>query len=459
MEARRRLFCHGSRLSLQRGTAISRLVTAYPATTLLRNVHGSSGVLASSNSSSTGSSSSRPVLMIPGPIEFSQRVLDAMALPTLSHVSPEFIEIFGKALERLRQVFFCEKGQPFVVAGSGTMGWDMAASNLLQPGDKALVVNTGYFGDRFGECLTAYGAEVTHARAAVGDCPTLAEVEQQLVSNSGSSGRGSGDGFKLVTLTHVDTSTAVLTDVRAFAQLIRKRCPNALIVVDGVCATAGEDLRMDEWGIDLVLTASQKAIGVPPGLSILMAGPRAIHAFKSRTHRVLNYFCDWNKWLPIMESYEARKPSYFATPPVNLIRALNVSLEEVLAGGMAKRFAQHRKAGQAMRQAVQTLGLKVVPVRPEIAANTLTAVRFPAGVTGPVLLPAVKKHGAELAGGLHTQIRAEYFRIGHMGISAVEPERGHLEQTIRALEAGLIDSGYTQFKKNAGVDALRAALQ
>jgi len=123
----------------------------------------------------------RQLLMIPGPIEFTPEVLRAMGMSTTSHVAPDFVEVFGTALERLREVFLAPEAQPFIVAGSGTLGMDMAAANLVEPGDAALVVNTGVFGDRFGEILQRYGAEVTHIRAPViGDVPTLDEVQAAL---------------------------------------------------------------------------------------------------------------------------------------------------------------------------------------------------------------------------------------------------------------------------------------
>ncbi|HOU16063.1 MAG TPA: aminotransferase class V-fold PLP-dependent enzyme, partial [Anaerolineae bacterium] len=228
--------------------------------------------------------------MIPGPIEFDPAVLAAMGAPTTSHVAPDFIEVFGQALERMREVFLSPDGQPFIVAGSGTLAMDLAGANLIEPGDKALVVNTGYFGDRYGTLLERYGAEVTHVRAPVGGCPTLEAVEAAFKTAR----------FKLMTVTHVDTSTGVLTDVQGLAALARQY--DTLIVVDGVCSVAGEDLRMTEWGVDVALTASQKAVGTPPGLALLVAGPRAMAAFKARTRPVLNFYADWTNWLPVMEA-------------------------------------------------------------------------------------------------------------------------------------------------------------
>ena len=383
----------------------------------------------------------RKLLMIPGPIEFTPEVLRAMGMPTTSHVAPNFIEVFGQALERLRQVFLCPSGQPFVIAGSGTLAMDIAAVNLIEPGDKALVVNTGYFGDRFAAILERYGAAVTQVRApAVGDAPALEEVEAAL----------KGGGYKLMTVTHVDTSTAVAADVKGLASLGRGY--GALVVVDGVCAVAGEEMRQEEWGIDLALTASQKAIGVPPGLALVVAGPRAIDALRNRKTPVVNYYADWAQWLPIMESYEARQPSYFGTPPVNLIWALNVSLGQILDEGMDARFARHRRLSEACKAAVNALGMKQVPVSPDKMATTLTAPYYPDKVDRTVL-GHIKEAGAILAGGLHPAIKDKYFRIGHMGVVSASD----ILATVGAIEKGLTQVGY-EFEAGAGLAAAQAVL-
>ena len=149
--------------------------------------------------------------MIPGPIEFEPAVLAALGAPTTGHLAPSFIEAFGQALERMRQVFLCPEGQPFVIAGSGTLAMDSAGANLVEPGDKALVVNTGYFSGRFAALLERYGAQVAQVRAAPGGCPSLDEVEQALAA----------DTYKLVTVTQVDTSTGVLANVPGVARLAR----------------------------------------------------------------------------------------------------------------------------------------------------------------------------------------------------------------------------------------------
>jgi alanine-glyoxylate transaminase/serine-glyoxylate transaminase/serine-pyruvate transaminase len=378
--------------------------------------------------------------MIPGPIEFDPAVLAALGGPTTSHIAPNFIETFGRALEQMRDVFLCPDGQPFVVAGSGTLAMDLAGANLIEPGDRALVVNTGYFGDRFGDLLERYGARVTHVRAPVGGRPALDEVAEALQA-----GR-----YKLMTVTHVDTSTGVLADVQGLAKLARET--DTLIVVDGVCSVAGEELRMAEWGVDVALTASQKAISVPPGLALLVAGPRAMEAFQHRSAPVGNYYADWTNWLPIMVAYEARRPSYFGTPPVNLIYALDVSLGQILAEGMDARFERHRGLSRACKAAVAALGLDQVPMAPEFAANTMTAPCYPESVTAAELLPRITASGAIVAGGLHPEIKSQYFRIGHMGPTNL----GDVLATIGAVESGLAGSGY-EFEIGTGVAAALAA--
>ena len=378
----------------------------------------------------------RTLLMIPGPIEFEPAVLSAMGEPTTSHLAPTFIEALGQSLQNMCQVFESPSGQPLVLAGSGTLAMDSAGANLIEPRDKALVINTGYFSERFATILQRYGAQVTLVSAPPGGRPDIDQIKSALES----------DFYKLMTITHVDTSTAVLTDIQAIANLGRQY--EVLVIVDGVCSVAGEELQMDAWGVDLVLTASQKAIGVPPGLALLMIGPRAMEAFQRRTTSVLNYYADWTNWLPIMQAYEARKPSYFGTPPVNLIFALNISLGQILKEGMPARVIRHRTISRACKAGVQALGMDQVPLKPEYAAHTLTAPRYPQQVNGADFLAGVLTAGVTLAGGLLPAIRTKYFRIGHMGAATL----ADVLVTISAIESALAGCGY-KFTRNAGVEA------
>jgi alanine-glyoxylate transaminase/serine-glyoxylate transaminase/serine-pyruvate transaminase len=201
-----------------------------------------------------------------------------------------FVNIFGEALTMLRKLFQTTdaKSQPFVISGSGTLGWDQIASNVVSPGDEVLVLHTGYFGDSFADCFAAYGVKATQLKAPIGDRPGLEEIEAALTSKP----------YKAITITHVDTSTGVLSDVKGVAELVNKVSPETLVIVDGVCSVGSEEIRFDDWGLDVVMTGSQKGIGVPAGLSILMVSGRAIDRFESRTAPPNSYFASWKNWLP-----------------------------------------------------------------------------------------------------------------------------------------------------------------
>ncbi|KAJ3373470.1 hypothetical protein HDU91_000085 [Kappamyces sp. JEL0680] len=350
-----------------------------------------------------------------------------MSTLATSHVDPSFINSFGNAIELMRKVWLAPSGQPFIVAGSGTLTWDMTGANLIEPGESALVVNSGIFGDWFAECLGVYGAKVDQVTADFGNTPSLAAIEKQLASKQ----------YKLITVTHVDTSSGVFSDIKSIASLVKRVSPQTLIALDGVCSVAAEEIRMEEWGLDVVMTASQKAIGVPPGLALMVVSQRALAVAQNRKAPPTTYFGSFKKWLPIMQKYEARQPSYFATPPVQLILALEVSLNQFMKQGMEHRFAAHVKASQKFKAACERFGLKLVPVNDAVAANTLTALYYPDGVAGGELLKLLSAGGIVVAGGLHPNHNTKYFRVGHMNVSATELENGHIDKVISVLESSL----------------------
>ncbi len=380
------------------------------------------------------------LLMIPGPIGLTPQVLAALATPQRGHLDPVFMKAFGRALERLRHVLAAPTAQPFVVSGSGTLAMEMAVANLVQRGDSALVVNSGYFSDRIGAMLELHGATVTHVRAEPGDLAGLDAVERAL----------QGGRFKVMTITHVDTSTGVLAPVQALAKLAHAH--GALVVVDGVCSVGGEALEFDAWGVDVAFTASQKALGAPPGLGVLLASPRAMEAWKARTTPVASMYLDFGQWLPIMQAYEAGTPSYFATPAVNLLLALDVSLGQLLDETMPTRVARHVGLAHAARAAWSALGLTPLTKTTALTAHTLSALKYPTGVDA-TLVKHVAAHGVNIAGGLHPAIKATYFRVGHMGST----DAGALLSTIAAVESGLKTSGH-RFDVGAGVAAAQRAL-
>jgi alanine-glyoxylate transaminase/serine-glyoxylate transaminase/serine-pyruvate transaminase len=337
-------------------------------------------------------------------------------------------------------VCLAPSAQPFVVAGSGTLAMELAVANLVEPGERALVVNTGYFSDRMATLLERYGAEVVQARCAPGEAPDVAAVESLL---------GSGR-FKVMTVTHVDTSTGVLAPVEALVKAAGRH--GVLSVVDGVCATAGETFHQEAWGADVYLTASQKALGVPPGLALLSVGPRALAAWRARRTPVRSLYADFAEWLPIMEAYEAGRPSYFATPAVNLVCALDVSLGQIVREGMEARFARHQRMARAFRAGWRALGLRMLPVSEALTAHTLSALYYPEGVDAGVL-GRVREQGAVLAGGLHPELKTRYFRVGHMNV--VGP--GDVLATVGAVERALVAAGH-QAEPGVAVAAAQAEL-
>lgn len=392
---------------------------------------------------------SRPLLLIPGPIEYSSAVLNTLAQPTLSHVSPAFIKDFQSALKALRVVLGLSgpPAQPFVLSGSGTLGWDFILANCVERGQKVLVVNTGYFSDSFADCAQTYGIEVVQIKAAeIGDTVPLEAIKAKLQSDK---------DIRMVLLTQVDTSTAVKNDVAAMAAAAKEVSPDVLVTVDGVCSIGGERFHMDDMRIDAVLTCSQKALGCPPGLCIVALNQRAMAAWEQRKSPVPAYFISLKNWLPVMRAYENGDPSYFATPNVNLVRALNASLQEILSQGLEQRFALHEWRSRAFKAAVTALGLQQVPRSPQAAANTLTAIYFPQGVEAPKLLNELKENGIIAAGGLHKEIKTKYFRVGCMGLS-VSPHRSDMDRAVEAIEKSLAACGVKIAEPGKAVEVFRS---
>jgi len=371
------------------------------------------------------------LLMIPGPIEISPRVASAAAQVPPGHMAPAFVESFGRALKAMRKVWLAaDDSQPFVSAGSGTTAMDMAVANLVEPGQKALVLWSGYFSDRLAEMVRRAGASVTLVypggaqvfdASLIGRTPSLADVEQAF------------SGQTLLFATHVDTSTGVRVDAKAFARFARAQ--NMLSVFDGVCATAGERFDMQAWGADVYLTASQKAIGAPPGLALLIASRRALDARKAKASPP-PLSLDWEQWMPIMQGYEAGTPKYFATPATSLVLALEASLAELLDLGMDGVFAAQAAAASRMGEAWSALGLRSLVQEERDVAGTLSALLCPDGVDAG-FVKRVAANGVTIAGGLIAPLAAKYFRVGHMCHSARTPE--HLTRTIDAITRALRD--------------------
>ncbi|RJE19792.1 Aminotransferase [Aspergillus sclerotialis] len=373
-----------------------------------------------------------PTLLIPGPIEFDDEVLQSMSHYAESHTGPGFVKTFGETLTMVRKLFQSTNpaAQPFVVAGSGTLGWDMVSSNLIEKGENALVLHTGYFGDSYAACLQTYGANVTQIKPAIGDRPSLAEVEKALKEKP----------YKLIAMTHTDTSTGVLNDIKSVTELVRRVSPQTLVTVDGVCSVGCEEIAFDAWDLDVVLTGSQKAIGAPPGLSISMWSPRAIETVKSRKTPPSSYYASVLNWLPVLQNYENFKPSYFATPATQLVHALHTSLSQITSRPMSERFAIHAQVSDRVKAAVAELGLTQLASKPENQAHGMTAMYLPEGLAPTDVLPGLLKRGVIFAAGLHKEIATKYIRFGHMGVSITDPKRKDVDNALAALKEALAEA-------------------
>jgi alanine-glyoxylate transaminase / serine-glyoxylate transaminase / serine-pyruvate transaminase len=365
----------------------------------------------------------KDMLLIPGPTPVVDSIYDALAEETRSHTDPRFVATYKSAIEKTREMFRTD-GEVFVISGSGTIAMEMALVNTVASGEKLLVISHGYFGDRFIKLGEAFGIEVDVLQAEWGKQVDSASVEEKLAT---------GD-FKAVTITHADTSTGVVANLDILVPLIKKY--GALVILDGVCATAAIEEDMSKtYGdadakIDVVLTGSQKAIGVPPGLAIVAFNQTALAA-RERIERVSAYYCDIYNWIPIMND-----PSkYFATPPVNLIYAYNEGMRLVLEEGLENRYLRHAAYGKAVRAGLAIYGMKAIADE-NVAAATLSCILYPEGINDAAFRSALAEKGLIVAGSL-AHLAGKAFRIGHMGNTTVDM----LEKAIVLIGETLIEQG------------------
>ncbi len=340
--------------------------------------------------------SEEKLLLIPGPSPVVPRILDALALPTVSHVGPDMARDLAEACANLKKIVFCASGEPFIVAGAGTLSMEMALLNTAGPADRVLVVSHGYFGDRMAQICRAFGIGHDVLECAWGRAVTPGELEQQIKSRS----------YNVVVCTHVDTATGACAPVEEYAQALART--GAIFIVDGVCATGGVPERMDAWGIDVVLTAAQKCLGTPPGLALCVFSEAAMEKRRGLA-AVPAYYSDVLRWLPVMHD----PTTYFSTPCVNEIRAFAEATRIVLEEGIEDRFERHELYGRAIRAGLAALGFAFF-TDPRFAASTLSVVRYPDGVEDRAFRAGLAANGVVVAGGLGPTA-GRTFRMGHMG--------------------------------------------
>jgi alanine-glyoxylate transaminase/serine-glyoxylate transaminase/serine-pyruvate transaminase len=374
------------------------------------------------------------LLLIPGPSPVAPRILEALAQPTVSHVGPEMVRDLRESCENLKKIVFSEKGEPFIISGAGTLAMEMALLNTVGPSDRVLVLSQGYFGQRMGQICQAFGLQHDVLECEWGKAVLPADLRVQLAKQS----------YQVVACTHVDTATGACAPVEDYARIVNKT--GALFIVDGVCATGGIAERMDEWKIDVVLTAAQKCLGTPPGLSILVLSERAMDKRRTMTS-IPAYYSDLLRWLPIM--HEPAK--YFSTPCVNEIRAFCEGTRMIMDEGMEARFTRHDLFARAIREGLAALGFGFF-TDARFPASTLSVVLYPGGVDDKAFRGALYENGVVVAGGL-AQTLGKVFRMGHMG----NLNAGDVRFALGAVEKTLTTLGHG-FRAGAGLAATEKVL-
>lgn len=335
----------------------------------------------------------------------------------IHHRTPEFREVLGRVFDRLRQVYRTEHGVVlFASAGTGAM--ESAVANLCSPGDRVLVVSHGFFGERWASMARTYRCDVDHLRYEWGESPSADDVASRLEESGGA---------KVVFLTHSDTSTGVVADVRAIAERINGS--DALIAVDAISSLAAVPLETDAWGLDAVVTSSHKALMSPAGLAAVAVSPAAAEAAKTVTSP--RFYFDWERML----ASHAKNDTPFS-PAISLVLGLDVALDLVLEKGLEAAHERHVRLGRACRAGVKAMGLELFSPDEDRAA-VVTAIRVPAEIDSSAIVLAMRDHSGVTVVGGQGELKGKIVRIGHIGYIDVHD----VATALTALELALVEAG------------------
>jgi len=362
------------------------------------------------------------LVMIPGPTPVVRSIQDQMGRETVAFGDTAFVKDFSEVIADLKAMWRCD-GEVFVVAGSGTMGMEMAIANTTKRGDNVLICSNGYFGDRFIDMCTRKGLNTDVLSAEWGTSVTPEMVEKKLAEKQ----------YQAVTVTHVETSTGVEAPIAAIGEVMKKH-PEIVYIVDGVAASGGADQYMDTMGIDVVLSCSQKAFGVAPGLTMVWASAKAMERRKS-LGTIPESYIDFDKWLPVMHD-----PSkYWGTPAINLVWALKESVRIMKEEGLEERYARHRRQAAVFDAALEAIGFRVAADK-AFRAPTLSVYLYPegSGIDDVKFRTVLAGEGAQTAGCLGG-FAGKGFRMGHMG----NIDKHTLVSAIAAVERSCVKCGYT----------------
>jgi aspartate aminotransferase-like enzyme len=373
--------------------------------------------------------------MIPGPTPCPDVVLRALAEPMINHRGPDYTLLQKEVLENLRRAFATEH-DVLLFPASGTGGLEAAIVNTLSPGDRVLAATCGAFGDRFAAIAAGMGAAVDRLEIEWGAAARPEQVAERLAA---------APDTRAVLLTHNETSTGALTDLRAVAAAARQGRPDLLILVDTISGALTAELRPDAWDLDVVVAGSQKAWMTPPGLTFMTVSPRAWQAAsQARMPRFYFDFASMKRWV------EKDQTPY--TPAISLMRGLREALKLILAEGIDASIERHRQLGAAVRAGVEALGLELF-ARPDCFSNSVTAIRAPGGISPAALRAAMRDDYEVVITGAPSRLADEVFRIGHLGYIS----KADILATMAALEACLRKLG-RRVAPGAGVAAAEGEL-
>jgi aspartate aminotransferase-like enzyme len=372
-------------------------------------------------------------LFTPGPTPVPERVAQAMAAPVILHRGPAFAAILAEIARELRALF-ATSGTPLVLSGSGTAGMEAAVTSFLAPGDEAIVARAGKFGARFAALCESRGVVARAVEAPFGEAISPAAVGEALARYPAA---------RAVLFQATETSTGVSHPTREIAEEVRRR-GDALVIVDGITAVGVYPLPMDEWGLDVVISASQKALMLPPGLALVAASTRAWQ----RADEVQGGY-----YLSLRRERAAQEKHQTAfTPAISLLYGLREALRMLGEEGLPKAYARHARLAAAARAGLSALGFSLFAKGPP--APAVTAAAPPAGVDAGALLARLREaYGVTLNGG-QDELKGRIIRLGHVGYA------GPFDVTtaLAALELGLADlSG--EAPRGRGVGAALAALR
>ena len=344
--------------------------------------------------------SGRHFLQIPGPTNVPDRVLRAMAAPTIDHRGPEFQELTQEVLVGLGKVI--QTRSPVVLfPASGTGAWEAALVNTLSPGNRVLMVETGHFATLWKQIATNYGLDVEFLAGDWRHGVNAAEIEARLVEDA-------AHAIKAVCIVHNETSTGVTSDVAAVRRALDSAHHPALLVVDTISSLASMNYEHDAWGVDVTVGASQKGLMLPPGLSFNALSEKALSANSTAT--LARSFWDWQ---PVLKANEQNFFPY--TPATNLMYGLREALRMLLAQGLEHVFARHHRHAEATRCAVDAWGLELLCANPSEYSSSITAIMMPEGHDAErVLRVVLERFDMSLGIGL-SKLSGKIFRIGHLG--------------------------------------------